>query len=100
MTPTVLILAALALVIYALFSAKLENSSLTPPMLFTAVGLALGPAGLGLVRLDIAEPYFKLLAEVTLVLVLFTDASRINLGLMRRSYPLPLRLLSLGLPIC
>lgn len=100
MTPTVLILAALALVIYALFSAKLENSSLTPPMLFTAVGLALGPAGLGLVRLDIDEPYFKLLAEVTLVLVLFTDASRINLSLMRRSYPLPLRLLSLGLPIC
>ncbi len=100
MTPTVLILAALALVLYALFSAKLESSSITPPMLFTAVGLGLGPAGLGLVKLDITEPYFRLLAEITLVLVLFTDASRINLRLMRRSYPLPLRLLSLGLPIC
>jgi NhaP-type Na+/H+ or K+/H+ antiporter len=100
MTPTVLLLAAFALLLFALFSAKLESSSITPPMLFTAVGLALGPVGLGLVHLDIAEPSFRLLAEMTLVLVLFTDASRINLRLMRRSYPLPLRLLSLGLPVC
>lgn len=100
MTPTVLILAALALVLYALFSAKLESSSITPPMLFTAVGLGLGPAGLGLVQLDLSEPLFRLLAEITLVLVLFTDASRISVRLMRRGYPLPLRLLSLGLPLC
>jgi NhaP-type Na+/H+ or K+/H+ antiporter len=100
MTPIVLILVASALVVYALFSAKLESSSITPPMLFTAVGLVLGPACLGLVQLDLAEPSFRLLAEITLVLVLFTDASRISVRFMRRGYPLPLRLLSLGLPLC
>ncbi len=41
----------------------------------------------------------RTLAEITLVLVLFTDASRIQLKLFRREYSLPLRLLGLGLPI-
>ena len=38
-------------------------------------------------------------AELTLTLVLFTDASRLNLRALRQDYPLPARLLGVGLPL-
>ena len=41
----------------------------------------------------------RLLAELTLVLVLFADASRIDLKLLFRERELPLRLLSVGLAL-
>ena len=39
------------------------------------------------------------LAEITLALVLFTDASRIDLSCLRREGSIPLRLLGIGLPL-
>ena len=39
------------------------------------------------------------MAELTLTLVLFTDASRLNLRALRQDYPLPARLLGVGLPL-
>ena len=39
------------------------------------------------------------MAEITLTLVLFTDASRLNLRALRQDYPLPARLLGVGLPL-
>ena len=41
----------------------------------------------------------KLLAEATLTLVLFADASRISLRTLRQEYSVPLRLLGIGLPL-
>ena len=41
----------------------------------------------------------EIIAQLTLVLVLATDASRINLKSVLSSYTLPLRLLGIGLPL-
>ena len=41
----------------------------------------------------------SVLAEATLVVVLFTDAARINLPALRREYSVPARLLGIGLPL-
>jgi NhaP-type Na+/H+ or K+/H+ antiporter len=41
----------------------------------------------------------RLIAETTLALVLFADASRINLRLLRREIAIPARLLGIGLPL-
>ena len=41
----------------------------------------------------------RALAEATLALVLFSDASRIDLGKLRREISLPVRLLGIGLPL-
>ena len=49
--------------------------------------------------LAIANEIIITLAEITLAVVLFTDASRIQLKLLRQEYNLPLRLLAIGLPI-
>jgi sodium/hydrogen antiporter len=41
----------------------------------------------------------RALAEATLALVLFSDASRIDLGELRREFSVPTRLLAIGLPL-
>ena len=45
------------------------------------------------------EEAIALVAEATLTVVLFSDASRIDLPALRRQYVLPLRLLAIGLPL-
>ena len=84
---------------YGLLSRRLERRAITPPMVFVALGIVLGPSVLGLVDLGFDEASVRILAEATLVLVLFTDAIRIDVGLVRSQFRLPLRLLGIGLPL-
>ena len=67
-------------------------------MFFTSAGLLARPV-LGLLDLSVGSEETKLIAEVTLTLVLFADASRISVRALRREYAVPLRLLGLGLPL-
>lgn len=83
---------------YGLVSKHLETSIVTPPMVFVSVGLLLGPL-LGLLSVEINSELVKVLAEMTLIVVLFTDAARIDLKLLKREHRLPERLLSAGLPL-
>ena len=68
-------------------------------MVFVAVGLVLGPKVLGEVEPSANGEGVRTLAEATLALVLFSDASRIKLGLLRRQTGVPARLLGVGLPL-
>lgn len=89
-------------VVYGAFSQRLSNTVITGPMVFTAVGLLFGAGGLGVLDLDLdsqgGAEAVTILAEVTLVLVLFTDAARINLMKLRQDANLPLRMLG-SLPL-
>ena len=67
-------------------------------MFFTTTGLLAGPV-LGLLDLDVEGEEVKRLAEITLTLVLFADASRISLRALRREFAVPVRLLGIGLPL-
>ena len=89
---------AVGVVLYSLVSRRLETSPLTGPMVFTAFGLVIGPF-LGITDLDFDHGAIHTLAEVTLVLVLFTDAARIDLRKVRRDHNLPVRMLSIGMPL-
>lgn len=90
---------AVAVILFSFFSNKLRGSILTPPLIFTAFGLLIGGAGLELVDLDFDQEGLHLLAEVTLILVLFSDAARIDLKLLKREHNLPIRILSIGMPL-
>lgn len=94
----VLVLAALFLG-YALISQGPRGAWLTAPMVFTTGGLLLGSAGVGVLSGAVTGEMMRILTEATLVLVLFTDAIRIDLGALRREYALPLRLFGLGIPL-
>ncbi len=94
-----LLLIALGIFGFALVSQRLATSPVTAPMVFTGFGLAVGPYGLDWFHLDLAGEEVALLVEATLVLVLFTDAIRIDLRVLRREAWLPTRLLGVGLPL-
>jgi NhaP-type Na+/H+ or K+/H+ antiporter len=67
--------------------------------MFLLAGLILGPAALGLLQPDISKAGVKFLAELTLAIVLFIDAVNCNLRVLQANNGLPLRLLTLGLPL-
>ena len=85
---------------FGLVSGRLEGTVITPPMAYVTAGIILGSAGLGLLDLGLSQEGVRLLAEATLVIVLFSDASRIDLRVLRRRHQLPVRLLGIGLPLC
>jgi sodium/hydrogen antiporter len=90
---------AALLIGYAAISRRLERLYVSGAMFFTTVGLLVGPAVFGILDLQVHGEHVKLLAEVTLTLVLFADASRISLPALRQEFAVPLRLLGLGLPL-
>jgi sodium/hydrogen antiporter len=90
---------AVTLLGFAAISGRIAGSPITAAMIFTAVGLLVGSEALGLVEPAPAGETVKLLAEATLALVLFADASRINVRALRGELSVPARLLGLGLPL-
>jgi sodium/hydrogen antiporter len=89
---------AALLIGYATVSRLLERRNVSGAMFFTTAGLLVGPV-LGLLDLQLHGEQVKLLAEITLTLVLFADASRISLRALHREFAVPLRLLGVGLPL-
>jgi NhaP-type Na+/H+ or K+/H+ antiporter len=88
-----------ALLGYALFSRRLAGSPLTPAIAFVVVGLVVGSGLLDLLRVPVGSSELRALAEVTLALVLFTDASRLDSRRVVNDWRLPTRLLALALPL-
>jgi NhaP-type Na+/H+ or K+/H+ antiporter len=85
--------------VYGAVSRRIEQTVVTAAMFFVSAGLVLGTKGLDWIDLPVNGHQVRLLAEVTLALVLFADASRIDLRAARREYSVPARLLGIGLPL-
>ncbi len=94
-------LAVLALLAFAycLISGKISRLPVSGPILFVAAGLALGPAGLGWLADDVGRTGMRILVDLTLAVILFSDAANANFSVLRRQWELPARLLLLGLPL-
>jgi sodium/hydrogen antiporter len=90
---------ALSLIGFGMVSRRVDGTSLTPAIVFVGVGLLVGAHALDLLDVSPTGESVKVLAEATLTLVLFVDASRIDLRTLRREYAVPARLLGVGLPL-
>ena len=90
---------ALAVLAVAAVSRRLSGTPVTPAMLFVLIGVVIGPEVLDEVDAAPTGETVRALAEATLTVVLFSDASRITLSALRREYAVPLRLLGIGLPL-
>ena len=84
---------------YGLISRRLSTTVVSAAMFFLAGGVLIGPSALDLVTLPGTSSTIEGLAEITLALVLFADASRIRLHVLRRQSTIPTRLLGIGLPL-
>lgn len=87
------------LLIYSLIAGRFESRLINGPLLFLLMGWLLGSGGLGLLSLSINSNGIKLLAELTLVIVLFSDAANTNWQVLAANRALPMRLLLIGLPL-
>lgn len=90
---------AAVLIVYSLLSRRLERLLVTGPMFFVAAGILLGPDVLDVIKLELTSETGLLVAEIALVIVLFADAGRIDLGALRENRSLPSRLLGIGMPL-
>ena len=90
---------AVSLIGVGAVSRRIAGTSVTPAILFVGIGLIVGTRALDLLEVSPTGGSVKLLAEATLTVVLFADASRIDLRTLRREYNVPARLLGFGLPL-
>ena len=93
--------ALLALLVagYALIAARLDRLSVSPALVFCLIGVVLSDDVLGPISLEPDAEPLRLLAEVTLTLVLFADASVIRATALRRDARAIAGLLIVGLPL-
>src|SRR3954449_4693828 len=94
-----LALVAIALLGVAAVSGRLSGTPITPAMLFVAFGLLVGPEVLDGIDVSSSGATVRAVAGATLALVLFSDASRIDLGALGSTVGVPVRLLGIGLPL-
>jgi NhaP-type Na+/H+ or K+/H+ antiporter len=92
------IVAATVLAVAAV-SRRLSGTPVTPAMVFVLIGVLVGPLVIDEVTNAPTGSAVRTLAEATLAVVLFADASRIKPRVLRREYAVPLRLLGIGLPL-
>ncbi|WP_339099967.1 cation:proton antiporter [Pseudomonas atacamensis] len=94
-----LALLAAFLLTYSIFAGRFESRLLNGPLVFMLAGLILGPAFLGILQPRIDSHGLRILAELTLAIVLFSDAANADLKVLKAHEGLPLRLLLIGLPL-
>jgi sodium/hydrogen antiporter len=85
--------------VWATLSARLERFDMTAPIVFTVAGVLLTHGPFRPLGVEPSRELVKVLAEATLALVLFTDASRVGLRHLRADAGLCLRLRGIGLPL-
>jgi sodium/hydrogen antiporter len=94
--PATLALLGIVIMVSALLSGLVERSGMPQVALFLAMGAALGPAGLGVLDLGLDSPALRIVATLSLTLVLFTDALTLDLSEMQRHTTLALRVVGPG----
>ncbi len=80
---------------YALLARKLTLANVTSPMLSIIAGIAV----FSQTPLDVDTESVHIIAELTLVLILFHDASTVKLGRLRQDPGIAVRLLLIGFPM-
>jgi NhaP-type Na+/H+ or K+/H+ antiporter len=91
-----LALVGVVIIIAALLSGLIDRSDLPQVGVFLALGAMLGPAGLELFDVTLESPTLRVVATLSLVLVLFTDAVSLSIPEVRRHGALAFRVLGPG----
>ncbi|SFV89808.1 Na+/H+ antiporter [hydrothermal vent metagenome] len=96
-----LIFLGISLVIlgYGLFSKLLAKYNISGPMIFAIVGVLFSPLVFGEKQMHANAESIQILAEITLIVVLFSDAAALNIEQLKAHWHLPVRLLFVALPI-
>ena len=86
--------------LFSAIAGRVERSWVSGPIIYILFGLIAGPVGLGFMDLDVDAVEIRVIADLTLALVLFIDASNADLRTLRAHATIPRRMLLIGLPLC
>ncbi len=95
----VFLLIAACVIVYSLFTKAINRTVLTLPMIFTIIGLLMSEPIEMLAPTEVLDGTKRLVAEITLILVLFADASHVRFARLKKNYRLPLRMLVIAMPL-
>src|SRR5262249_10933644 len=79
-----------------LLSGLVDRSGLPQVAVFIFIGAALGPAGFGVFDMTLTSPVLRIVATLSLTMVLFTDAVTLNTKELRRYAGLAFPMLGQG----
>jgi len=85
--------------VFSIIAGRIERSSITGPMIFIAFGVIAGPVGFGFMHIEVKAVGLRIIADLTLALVLFIDAANADLSTLRSHAVIPRRMLLIGLPL-
>jgi sodium/hydrogen antiporter len=94
-----LVIAAVCIALWALTARRLASWNISSAMAMVVLGVVVTNPPLDLIDLSPNSESVQLITELALALVLFSDASRVNLRELRADPGLPIRLLLIGLPL-
>jgi NhaP-type Na+/H+ or K+/H+ antiporter len=94
-----LVVFALFILIYSSVAGAVERTWISGAIIFTAFGVLIGPLGFDLISFEVDREAISILAELTLALVLFSDAAGSDMEVLKKFERLPVRLLLVGLPL-
>ena len=97
---TGLAIIGIVIVVSALLSGLIDKTGLPHVAAFICIGAALGPAGLGVFDITLESPILRVVATLSLALVLFTDAVTLNISEVKRHAGLAFRMLGPGTIFC
>jgi NhaP-type Na+/H+ or K+/H+ antiporter len=86
--------------LFSVVAGRVERSVITGPMVYIFFGLMAGPLGLGFLDMHINAVELRVIADLTLALVLFLDAANADLKVLKAHAVIPRRMLGIGLPLC
>lgn len=89
----------IAFILYSLLTRAIDRSLLTLPIIFMCLGYVVSDQLRAAAPPVVLHEGKRLLAEITLVLVLFSDASHVQFSQLKQSWRLPFRMLVIGLPL-
>ena len=92
-----LLILLFSVITYAMLAKRLSTTILTAPMVFLGMGYLMSQSGM--IHIGDAHETVYLIAEISLVVLLFLDASQINLRRLKKQRSWPLRMLLIGIPL-
>lgn len=87
------------IIVWSALSAPLDRRGITSALFFMVAGLVIGVVMPSVLDIRLETLVAERIAEVALVLLLFSDATRLNLRALRQQLGWPSRLLLIGLPL-
>lgn len=98
MTESAFAVFVLLVLAWAVTSRLLANTNITGALAFLVAGYVLANPSWGPLTIDVETASIHRLAELTLALLLFSDAARVDLSELKQDVWVPARLLGIGLP--